>query len=86
MNIFPTESFKKDYDDLPNVTQRKIEQKLFFLSTNLRHPSLRVKKMKGMPDVWEARVDRFYRITFAIEANTIYLYRVGPHDEVLKLK
>ena len=31
-------------------------------------------------DIWEARVSRFYRFTFAISGDTYILYRLGPHD------
>ena len=31
-------------------------------------------------DIWEARVTRGYRFTFAIEGDTYIFYRIGPHD------
>jgi hypothetical protein len=50
----------------------------------MNHPSLRTKKIKGREDIWEARIDLHYRMTFEIEAETIFLRVVGHHDEVLK--
>lgn len=85
MNIFRTESFKRDFQRLPEAVQRRTEKALRFLVENLRHPSLRAKKMEGERDpegrdIWEARVSRFYRFTFAIAGDTYILYRLGPHD------
>ena len=31
-------------------------------------------------DIWEARVSRSHRFTFAIDGETYILYRIGPHD------
>lgn len=81
-----TPHFKKDYQRLPQKTKKKLAKQLNFLSSNLRHPSLRVKKMKGLEEIWEARIDGFYRFTFEIIEGMIYLYRIGPHDQVLRKK
>jgi len=85
MNIFRADTFKRDYKGLPEPIQRRAEKALRLLVENLRHPSLRAKKMEGERDpegrdIWEARVSRGYRFTFAIEGNTYILYRIGPHD------
>jgi hypothetical protein len=31
-------------------------------------------------DIWEARVSRGYRFTFALDGDTAILYCIGPHD------
>jgi len=51
---------------------------------NIRHPSLRVKKMEGHKNRWEASIDMFYRFTFEIHDDFYMLRRIGPHDNVLK--
>jgi hypothetical protein len=51
---------------------------------NINHPSLRVKKMKGHKNRWEASIDMFYRFTFEIHSDYYLLRRIGPHDDVLK--
>jgi len=85
MRLRPTERFADEYEQLPERLQRQADKALDLLLKNLRHPSLRAKKMGGERDpegrdIWEARVSRGYRFTFAIEGNTHILYRIGPHD------
>lgn len=80
-----TEGFVREYQRLPQQLQRRFDRALVFLLSDLRHPSLRAKKMGGQRDrhgrdIWEARVTQAYRLTFAIDGDTYILYRVGPHD------
>lgn len=83
---FYSKKFIKTYGRLPLSIQRKVDKQIKLLLSDLRHPSIRVKKLEGFSDVWEGRVDRAYRFVFAIEADTIILLRVGPHDEGLGKK
>ena len=85
MRLHPTEPFVEDYERLPERLQQRTDRALAFLLHNLRHPSLRAKKMRGQRDregrdIWEARVTQGYRFTFAIAGDTYILYRIGPHD------
>ena len=85
MRIIRTAHFKRDFQRLPEAFKRSTEKALRFFVENPRHPSLRVKKMEGQRDdegrdIWEARITRSYRFTFAIEEDTYILYRIGPHD------
>jgi mRNA-degrading endonuclease RelE of RelBE toxin-antitoxin system len=84
MSILWTDKFKRNYQRLPVSIRKKFQKQLTFLLDNLRHSSLRVKKMKGRENVWEARVDRFYRFTFQKDKENIILRTIGPHDEALK--
>ena len=84
MKILRTDAFKEDYKRLPKNVQAKFDQKIRYFKTDIRHPSLRVKKMKGHKDRWEASIDMFYRITFEIHQDYYLLRRIGPHDAVLK--
>lgn len=86
MNIFITPKFKKGYDKLPMALQRKVEKATNLLKSDISYPSLRVKKMTGKQDTWEARVDKSYRMTFEKEGNALILQTVGPHDEGLGKK
>lgn len=83
MNLRITPQFKKQYDKLPRQTQVKTQRILDYLKINLRHPSIKVKKKQGKGDIWEGRIDRFYRFTFEIEGNLIILRTIGPHDKAL---
>ncbi|MHB8967364.1 MAG: hypothetical protein ACYC5A_10705 [Thermoleophilia bacterium] len=84
MKIAVTESFRRCYEKLPVDVQDKAERQIVRISEDLRHPSLRVKKIKGAPGIWEARVDRGYRMTFTVKEEIIFLRRIGPHDQTLK--
>ena len=47
MRIHRTDLFKDDYQKLPKAAQEKFDKKILLFAENIRHPSLRVKKMKG---------------------------------------
>ncbi len=84
MKIVRTEGFKKDFKRLPKSVQEKFGEKFRLFMENIRHPSLRVKKMEGHKNRWEASIDMFYRFTFEIHDDFYILRRIGPHDNVLK--
>jgi len=70
---------------LPAVIQEKVKKQIRLLAENPRHPSLRSKPIQGAPGIYEARVDRDYRLTYQREADdTLVLRVVGQHDETLK--
>ena len=75
--------FKRDYRKLPAPLKAQVDQALLQMEEDLRYPSLRVKKMQGGQDIWEARVTRSCRITFNLDGDLITLRTVGDHD-VLK--
>ena len=80
-----TERFRKSVLELEPDTRRKLKKQLGLLASDPRHPSLRVKKIKGTGSVFEARVDRDFRFTFEYgEKHEIILRVVGPHDSALK--
>ncbi len=54
------------------------------LIADMRYPALRVKKIKGTENIWEARVSRSVRMTFQIEREIIVLRNIGQHDETLE--
>ena len=73
-------SFERDYVRLPGQIQALVEKAVRLLAENPRHPSLRVKRMKGLKSIWEGRVTRAYRFTFSWEGDVITFRRVGSHD------
>lgn len=79
MRIIRTDPFKKDFKKLPKEIKRKTEQSLRFLAENIHHPSLRVRKMEGVRDIWEASVTMQYRFTFEIQEDAYLLRRIGTH-------
>lgn len=76
-----TDSFPRDYADLPKEVQARTERAISLLVDNLRHPSLKARKIQGAEGIWEARVTAHYRITFKILPEAILQLRlVGTHD------
>ena len=80
MEIRPTALFFRDYEQLPRRIQASLDKKLVCLAENLRHPSLRAKKMEGYENVWEARITRGYRFTFSKDESGYFIRRAGSHD------
>ena len=83
MRLERTEQFKRDFASLPEPMQRRAEKKIRLFLENPRHPSLRIKKMQGVEEIWEGRITRNYRFTFQIAGDTWLLRRIGAH-EILK--
>jgi len=48
MKLYPTKAFIKSYEQLPQRIQKQADKQLGRLLQNLHHPSLRVKKIKGV--------------------------------------
>ncbi|MCX8028334.1 MAG: hypothetical protein N3A62_10870 [Thermodesulfovibrionales bacterium] len=84
MKIVRTDSFKKDYQQLPIHVKQLFEKKIRLFMNDIYHPSLRVKKMQGFENRWEASISMFYRFTFEIHSDYYLFRRIGPHDDVLK--
>lgn len=74
------DSFTRDYRRLPKHVQGQADKALALLEKNPRHPSLHTKRVRGTPDIWEARVSLSYRLTFQWERELIILRRLGTHD------
>lgn len=89
ISIIRTEPFKRDFQRLPEAIKRRTEAALKLLMSNPHHPSLRVKKvrgviLKGYDNIFEARITRDYRFFFLIEKEGYILLRCGRHEEFLK--
>jgi len=78
-----TDQFHKDYKALTSAEQAAIKRALNRLRENMRYPSLRVKKMKGRADIWEASPSRDLRMTFRFESEIITMRTCGHHDDAL---
>lgn len=72
--------FVRDYKKLDPPVRDKVDAFLQVLAVDVKHPSLKVRKMVNRTDIYEARVDLHYRVTFTIIENAIYLRRVGTHQ------
>ena len=77
-----TDRFKKAAAKLPREIQDKAAKAFTLFKDNPRHPSLGVKRVQGMPDVWEGRIDLSYRFTFHYEGDMCVFRNIGPHEIV----
>jgi len=72
--------FKKAYQKLPDTIQKKTDKALTLLFSNPRHPSLRVKKLENVSNIWALRVDKRHRLTFQTDKEFYILRNVGQHN------
>ena len=79
MNIRRTDAFLRDYRALPIEIRERVEKQLRLLLEDFRHPSLRLKKLKGT-DKFEIRISKGYRLTLRFDKEHLELRRVGTHD------
>ena len=79
MIIRRTDAFLRDYRALPIEIRERVEKKLRLLLEDFRHPSLRLKKLKGT-DKFEIRISKGYRLTLRFDKEHMELRRVGTHD------
>ena len=84
MRLFLTDRFRKAYQSLAADDQGRVQKAIRLISGDLRHPSLRVKRIKGTQGIWEARASKSLRITFETEGDVLILRNVGYHDQTLK--
>jgi mRNA interferase RelE/StbE len=83
VKIRRTDSFLKDYEELPPQIKSLVNKQLSFLVENPKHPSLRLKKLKGT-DKFEIRITKGYRLTLRFLGDILELRRVGTHDLLRK--
>ena len=78
MKLQTTRPFDRDYAGLPEEMKERVEKRLALLLFNPRHPSPRLKRIRGTAGIWEVRVSRSYRLTLQLAGDTYLLRRVGP--------
>jgi addiction module RelE/StbE family toxin len=80
-----TRRFLKSFAQLPASIQEKIKKQVALLAENPRHPSLQTKPIQGAAGLYEARIDRDYRLTYErLADDTLLLRVVGKHYETLR--
>jgi len=79
-------TFKEDFGKLPASIQKRTREKFGQFKEDMRHPSLRIKKMKGYGDIWEGHITDQYVFTFefGIDPDTgeslVIFRRIGTHS------
>lgn len=84
MKISWAEGFSKRYYALPPDIRKRFDEKIQLFMENPHHPSLRVKKMAGTENIWEASLSKNYRWTFEWTKELIKLRLIGTHDILKK--
>jgi mRNA-degrading endonuclease RelE of RelBE toxin-antitoxin system len=79
-----SQRFLQAYHELPPEVQVKVKKALRLLAENPRHPSLQAKPIQGAPGIYEARIDRRYRLTYArLPGDILQIRVIGAHDDAL---
>ena len=75
-------SFKKTVSKNADVAFA-VMQKLFIMSQDINHPSLKLHKLKGaLGNYYAISIEYDLRIILEIESEKIILIDIGSHDEV----
>ena len=84
MPVELTERFVVQYTRLPRTIQQKVDKALRLLDIDFRHHGLRSHPVESAPGIFEAYVDRKYRMTFELRSDTFVMRNVDNHDECLR--
>jgi len=79
-----TARFRRAFKKLPPPDRDRVVQALRRFAADPAHPSLRVKRIQGTAELWEARASQELRFTFVRTAGGISLSNVGRHDATLR--
>ncbi len=80
MKIEFSHKFRKEFKKLPKNIQKIWRNKLDLFVQDLRHPSLRIKKLQGTENIWELSINMQFRATFEYISEGILFRRIGDHD------
>jgi mRNA-degrading endonuclease RelE of RelBE toxin-antitoxin system len=75
-----TFSFLEAYRRLPQSIQRKVDYRINLLAQNIGHPGLRARKVTGVTGIYEARVDRRYRLLYERLPGVLHFRSLGTHQ------
>ena len=85
MKFIYSDYFIKNVSKLSEEEKKILKQKLGLMIENPAHPSLRIKKIQGQKDIFEASITMDIRMTWQyLKENIILLRKVGPHDKTLR--
>jgi mRNA-degrading endonuclease YafQ of YafQ-DinJ toxin-antitoxin module len=85
MKFIYSDYFIENVSKLSYEVRKVLKEKLSLIYRNPRHPSLRVKKIQGQEDIFEASIAMDIRMTWQyIKKDVILLRKIGRHDKTLK--
>ena len=86
MKIARTESFKKDFLDLPGDAKKAAAKQIAQLLIDHNHPSLRLEGIRGKKGLFSVRVNDRFRMSLEFDdSGGILLRRVLDHDDLYKM-
>lgn len=85
MKFIYSDYFIENVSKLSYEVRKILKEKLSLIYRNPRHPSLRVKKIQGQEDIFEASITMDIRMIWQyIKKDVILLRKIGRHDKTLK--
>jgi len=84
MEIHFLESFEKEYRKITKGNPRlqaQVQKQLWLVRKNLKHPSLRLHKLKST-DYWSISIDSSIRVLVVLKKEDIYVTHIGKHEDV----
>ena len=76
-----TKSFRTRLESLPASVQEQADKAYALWQEYPYHPSLKFKRVSQKQPIYSARVSINYRVLGLLEADRIYWYWIGAHDE-----
>ena len=76
-----TKSFRTRLESLPASVQERADKAYALWQEYPYHPSLQFKRVSQKQPIYSARVSINYRVLGLLEADRIYWYWIGAHDE-----
>lgn len=70
-----------DYEKLSVEIQNTVNKQISHLLRDIKYPSLRAKKYRGVEDIWQIRINNKYRLYFKLENNTYIILTVIKHPK-----
>ena len=84
LQITFTDRFQKHYKNLTDIEKKQFKNKLAIFAENPMHPSLRVKRIQGTPDLFEFSVNMDIRVIWFYEGERLVALVDIGHHEILK--
>ncbi|MBI5243212.1 MAG: hypothetical protein HY922_05920 [Elusimicrobia bacterium] len=75
---------KKDYLWLPKPIRAKADKAFRLFERNPWHPSLHTEKVDPIREIWSARIDKNYRLTFQWVRGGVLIRRIGSHQKAYR--
>ncbi|MCC3561745.1 MAG: hypothetical protein JGK26_21925 [Microcoleus sp. PH2017_27_LUM_O_A] len=76
-----TKSFRTRLESLPASVQEQADKAYALWQDDPYHPSLQFKRVSQKQPIYSARISINYRVLGLLEADRIYWYWIGAHDE-----